>query len=75
MIAEAEAEGSHEAAESFRLAFEHEKHHQQMFRNVLIAFQERKAHIAHDTSGACTGIGPVNEKGHPRCTKVINTCR
>ena len=34
-IKEAEAEGRQEAAESFRLAFEREKHHRTMFRQAL----------------------------------------
>jgi rubrerythrin len=34
-IREAEKEGRHEAAESFRVAFEREKHHRDMFRKAL----------------------------------------
>lgn len=34
-IKEAEAEGRQEAAESFRLAFEREKHHRAMFQHAL----------------------------------------
>jgi rubrerythrin len=34
-IEEAEKEGRHEAAESFRIAFEREKHHRAMFRQAL----------------------------------------
>lgn len=34
-IKEAEKEGRHEAAESFRIAFEREKHHRDMFRKAL----------------------------------------
>jgi len=34
-IEEAEREGRHEAAESFRIAFEKEKHHRDMFRQAL----------------------------------------
>jgi len=34
-IKEAEAEGNREAAESFRLAFEREKHHRTMFQQAL----------------------------------------
>jgi rubrerythrin len=34
-IKEAESEGKQEAAESFRLAFEREKHHRTMFRQAL----------------------------------------
>ena len=34
-IKEAEAEGRHEAAESFRVAFEREKHHRTMFQQAL----------------------------------------
>ena len=41
MIAEAEAEGAQQAAASFRLALEREKHHQQMFRRALAALEER----------------------------------
>ena len=41
MIAEAEAEGNYEAASSFRLALEREKHHQQMFRRALESFKPR----------------------------------
>jgi VIT1/CCC1 family predicted Fe2+/Mn2+ transporter/rubrerythrin len=43
MIAEAEAEGDQQAAESFRLALEREKHHQQMFRRALADFSRRRA--------------------------------
>jgi VIT1/CCC1 family predicted Fe2+/Mn2+ transporter/rubrerythrin len=48
MIAEAEAEGDHRAAESFKLALEREKHHQQMFRRALADFKRRKA-AQHDS--------------------------
>jgi predicted membrane protein (TIGR00267 family) len=41
MIVEAEAEGVHDAAASFRLAFEREKTHQQMFRHALASFKDR----------------------------------
>jgi rubrerythrin len=34
-IVEAEKEGRHEAAQSFRIAFEREKHHRDMFREAL----------------------------------------
>ena len=34
-IEEAESEGSEEAAKSFRIAFEREKHHRSMFRQAL----------------------------------------
>jgi rubrerythrin len=34
-IEEAEKEGRHDAAESFRIAFEREKHHRAMFRQAL----------------------------------------
>jgi len=34
-IEEAEAEGRYDAAESFRLAYEREKHHREMFRTAL----------------------------------------
>jgi rubrerythrin len=34
-IVEAEKEGRHEAAASFRIAFEREKHHRDMFREAL----------------------------------------
>jgi len=39
-IEEAEAEGRHDAAESFRLAYEREKHHRDMFRTALKAMTE-----------------------------------
>ena len=39
-IKEAEAEGRTEAAESFRLAYEREKHHRAMFREALKKLQE-----------------------------------
>jgi VIT1/CCC1 family predicted Fe2+/Mn2+ transporter/rubrerythrin len=42
MILEAEAEGNHQAAASFRLALEREKHHQQMFRRALDSFKPPK---------------------------------
>jgi rubrerythrin len=40
-IVEAEKEGRHEAAESFRIAFEREKHHQEMFREALKKLENR----------------------------------
>ena len=46
MIAEAEAENNHEAAASFRLALEREKHHQQMFRLALDSFKRRESATA-----------------------------
>ena len=52
MIAEAEVEGASAAAASFRLALEREKHHQQMFRDALSAFQRRQAQTAHDDASA-----------------------
>jgi rubrerythrin len=39
-IEEAEKEGRHEAAESFRIAFEREKHHRAMFRQALKQLQQ-----------------------------------
>jgi len=39
-IEEAEKEGRHEAAESFRIAFEREKHHRAMFRQALKQMQQ-----------------------------------
>lgn len=38
-IEEAEKEGRHDAAESFRIAFEREKHHRTMFRQALKKLQ------------------------------------
>ena len=38
-IAEAEEEGQEEAAKSFRIAFEREKHHRAMFRQALRLFK------------------------------------
>ena len=37
-IEEAEQEGREEAAQSFRIAFEREKHHRSMFRQALSCF-------------------------------------
>ena len=39
-IEEAEKEGRHEAAESFRIAYEREKHHRAMFRQALKQLQQ-----------------------------------
>jgi rubrerythrin len=39
-IKEAEKEGRHDAAESFRIAFEREKHHRAMFRQALKQLQQ-----------------------------------
>ena len=39
-IEEAEKEGRYEAAESFRIAFEREKHHRAMFRQALKHLQQ-----------------------------------
>ena len=40
-IMEAESEGREEAAKSFRLAFEREKHHRAMFQKALRQLRER----------------------------------
>jgi rubrerythrin len=40
-IVEAEKEGRHEAATSFRIAFEREKHHRDMFREALGKVEEK----------------------------------
>lgn len=45
MVVEAEAEGRHEAAASFRLALERERHHQQMFRRALDSFKPRNTKL------------------------------
>ena len=45
MILEAEAEGALDAAASFRLALEREKHHQQMFRRALDSFKPRASSL------------------------------
>lgn len=42
MIAEAEAEGAHQAAASFRLALEREKYHREMFRQALASLEARR---------------------------------
>jgi VIT1/CCC1 family predicted Fe2+/Mn2+ transporter/rubrerythrin len=52
MIAEAEAEGMPAAAQSFRLAREREKHHQQMFRGALAAFPRHQAPPAPEDAPA-----------------------
>ena len=39
-IEEAEKEGRHDAAESFRIAYEREKHHRTMFRQALKQLQQ-----------------------------------
>ena len=41
-IEEAEREGRKEAAESFRIAFEREKHHRAMFQQALKTFKEKE---------------------------------
>jgi len=43
MIAEAEAEGRDDAAASFRLALERERHHRDMFRSALATFERGAA--------------------------------
>jgi VIT1/CCC1 family predicted Fe2+/Mn2+ transporter/rubrerythrin len=43
MIKEAEEEGRHDAAWSFRLALERERHHRDMFRSALATFDEGAA--------------------------------
>src|SRR5438445_13808188 len=50
MIQEAEAEGHPEAAASFRLALERERHHRDMFRTALKSF--------HDDRGPAAATAP-----------------
>ncbi len=42
-IAQAEQEGRHDAADSFRLALDREKHHRQMFREALERYKAKHA--------------------------------
>ena len=58
MIAEAEAEGAQQAAASFRLALEREKHHQQMFRRALAALEERGMRPERDGAPAFSAGSP-----------------
>jgi len=59
MIAEAEAEGDHRAAASFRLALEREKYHQQMFRRALDAFGKRQTQQVLSRGEAPTPAAPA----------------
>jgi VIT1/CCC1 family predicted Fe2+/Mn2+ transporter/rubrerythrin len=79
MIREAEDEGRHDAAASFRLALEREKYHREMFRQALDALDNRPPSTslagtpvgsppASATSPARPGPLPAPDKGPPQPT-------
>jgi len=59
MIAEAEAEGRAEAAASFRLALERERHHREMFRSALESFDRGPWASAAPRPAPAAGRGPA----------------
>ena len=73
MIREAEEDGRPDAAASFRLALERERHHRDMFRQSLVAFD---ASPAAPPTGAITsppGAPPVMSPGAPGTPRVTVT--
>lgn len=61
MIREAEEEGRQDAAASFRLALERERHHRDMFRAALVAFERTDAPLAPAPGPRARGAGPARE--------------
>lgn len=72
MIREAEEEGRPDAAASFRLALERERHHRDMFRHALAAFDASPAAPPTGVIAAPAGVPPVvtspGAPGTPRVT-------
>ena len=61
MIRDAEEEGRADAAASFRLALDRERHHRDMFRAALKNFDNRDA--SRGVSGAGLGVTPAADAG------------
>jgi vacuolar iron transporter family protein len=72
MIREAEAEGRHDAAASFRLALERERHHRDMFRTALAAF-ERGLRAPRSSAGAPLAPGAPREAAHAPAAPGVAT--
>ena len=72
MIREAEEEGRPDAAASFRLALERERHHRDMFRQALAAFDASPMVPPTGAIASPTGVPPVattpGAPGTPRVT-------
>jgi VIT1/CCC1 family predicted Fe2+/Mn2+ transporter/rubrerythrin len=72
MIREAEEEGRPDAAASFRLALERERHHRDMFRQALAAFDASPVVPPTGAIASPTGVPPVattpGAPGTPRVT-------
>jgi vacuolar iron transporter family protein len=68
MIHDAEQEGRHDAAASFRLALERERHHRDMFRAALAAF-ERGLRAPRSSAGAPLAPGAPREAAHAPITE------
>jgi VIT1/CCC1 family predicted Fe2+/Mn2+ transporter/rubrerythrin len=72
MIREAEVEGRPDAAASFRLALERERHHRDMFRQALAAFDASPVVPPTGAIASPTGVPPVattpGAPGTPRVT-------
>lgn len=58
MIREAEEEGRQDAAASFRLALERERHHRDMFRAALVAFERADAPRPAPPASGAAGEAP-----------------
>lgn len=65
MIREAEAEGRPDAAASFRLALERERHHRDMFRAALAAFDRARPAAAPPGAPAPAPAAPVPASAAP----------
>jgi VIT1/CCC1 family predicted Fe2+/Mn2+ transporter/rubrerythrin len=68
MIREAEEDGRPDAAASFRLALERERHHRDMFRQALTAFDTPSAAAAPAAPTAAPPILTPGAPGTPRVT-------
>ena len=72
MIREADEDGRPDAAASFRLALERERHHRDMFRQALAAFDVSPAVLPTGALASPTGMPPVattpGAPGTPRVT-------
>jgi vacuolar iron transporter family protein len=74
MIREAEEEGRPDAAASFRLALERERHHRDMFRQALAAFDASPAVPPTGAIASPTGVPPVaTTPGAPATPRVTVT--
>ncbi len=73
MIREAEEDGRADAAASFRLALERERHHRDMFRHALAAFDASPASPPATPMAPPAGAPPVSTPGPPGTPRVTVT--